>query len=134
VKLISLGSGSSGNAFLLESDETTVLLDCGVGAREIQKALSRRSRLSTVIISHEHGDHVRSLSSVLRKHSSEVVATRGTLDAIGRPESSREVRPGGRIQIDSLSISFIGVSHDAAEPCGFLVENSDVKVAILTDL
>ena len=134
MRLTSLGSGSSGNAFVLQHHEATVLLDCGVGVRAVQKALARYGKLSSVIISHEHSDHVRSLSSVLKKHACEVVATEGTLGAIGRPGGWRAIRAGGRIEIDSLSISFVGVSHDAAEPCGFLVESPGVKIAILTDL
>lgn len=134
MRLTSLGSGSSGNAFLLQSQEATVLLDCGVGVRAINKALAACDPLSAVLISHEHGDHVRSLSRVLSKHTCEVVASPGTFGAIGRPEGARLMRAGERFEIGALTISFIGVSHDAAEPCGFFVESQDTSIAILTDL
>lgn len=134
MRLTSLGSGSSGNAFLLQSHEATVLLDCGVGVRAINKALSVCGPLSAVVVSHEHGDHVRSLSSVLSKHACEVVASAGTFGAIGTPEGARLMRAGERFQIDSLTISFVGVSHDAAEPCGFFIESPETSIAVITDL
>ncbi len=134
MKLMSLGSGSSGNAFLLETDEQTILLDCGVGARSIQKALVGRRAPDTVVLSHEHSDHVKSLKSVLRRHSCEVVATHGTLAAIGHEAGWRTTRAGQRLEFGSVSISFVGVSHDAAEPCGFFIESTDLKVVVVTDL
>jgi phosphoribosyl 1,2-cyclic phosphodiesterase len=134
VKLTSLGSGSSGNAFLLQTDEQTILLDCGVGARTIQKVLLGCTAPSTVILSHEHSDHVKSLKSVLRRHACEVVATPGTLGAIGHEAGWRNAQTGSRLDFGSVSISFVGVSHDAAEPCGFLLESADLRIAIVTDL
>lgn len=134
MKLISLGSGSSGNAFLLQTEEQTILLDCGVGARTIQKALLGCAAPSTVVLSHEHSDHVKSLKSVLRRHACEVVATPGTLKAIGHEAGWHTVQPGSRLEFGSVSISLVGVSHDAAEPCGFLLESAELKIAILTDL
>lgn len=134
MKLASLGSGSSGNAFLLQTDEQSILLDCGVGARTVQKALLNCAAPSSVILSHEHNDHVKSLKNVLRRHGCEVVATRGTLDAIGQETGWRTAQAGSRIQFGSVGISFIGVSHDAAEPCGFLIESAELRIAILTDL
>lgn len=134
MKLTSLGSGSSGNAFLLETPEESVLFDCGVGARSIQKALLHCHAPSTVVLSHEHTDHVKSLKSVLRRHSCEVVATPGTLGAIGHEPGWRTLRAGSRIQLRSVSVTFVGVSHDAAEPCGFILETNDTRIAILTDL
>lgn len=134
MKLVSLGSGSSGNAFLLEEDDQTILFDCGVGARAIQKALLGRKAPSTVVLSHEHSDHVKSLTSVLRRHSCQVVATSGTLGAIGREQGWRVVTPGSRVDLGGVSVSFVGVSHDAAEPSGFVVEAAGMKIAIVTDL
>lgn len=134
MKLTSLGSGSSGNAFLVETDEHSLLLDCGVGARTIYRALAGKIAPSTVVVSHEHSDHIRALQSVVKRYGCEVVATAGTLGAIGREAGWRTVRAGARIEVDSLAVSFIGVSHDAAEPCGFFLESPNVKVALVTDL
>ncbi|MEJ7902156.1 MAG: MBL fold metallo-hydrolase, partial [Thermomicrobiales bacterium] len=67
----SLGSGSSGNAFLIQAAGTTLLLDCGVGIRTMTKALHERDLrlddLGAVLVTHEHGDHIRSLSCVIGK-------------------------------------------------------------------
>lgn len=134
MRLVSLGSGSSGNAFLLETDDRTILFDCGVGARTIQKALAGCRAPSTVVLSHEHTDHVKALPSVCRRHSCEVIATAGTLGAIGREPSWQVVGAGKRIELSSVAVTFVGVSHDAADPCGFFIETPALKIAILTDL
>lgn len=134
MKLTSLGSGSSGNAFLLETDDQRILLDCGVGARPIQAALSKSNLPLTVLISHEHSDHVRSLSSVLRRHACQVVATNGTFTAIGKQDGWTTVRAGDRLQFGSVSVTFVDVSHDANEPCGFFIENENIRLSLLTDL
>jgi phosphoribosyl 1,2-cyclic phosphodiesterase len=134
VKLTSLGSGSSGNAFLLEDHEQRVLIDCGVGVRAIQRSLAGSDLPITMVISHEHIDHVRAMASVLKSHPCNVIATEGTLGAIGRQANWKSASIGERVQIGSTSISFVHVSHDAAEPCGFLIETPDLTASILTDL
>jgi phosphoribosyl 1,2-cyclic phosphodiesterase len=134
VKLTSLGSGSSGNAFLLECPDQRILIDCGVGIRTIRRSLAGSELPLTMVISHEHSDHVRSMAGVLKHYSCDVVATEGTLSAIGRQAGWTSVRAGERLQIGGASISFIDVSHDAAEPCGFLIETAGMSFSILTDL
>ena len=134
MRFTSLGSGSSGNAFLLELDDQRVLIDCGVGVRTIQHALAGSDLPLTVVISHEHGDHVRSLQSVLKKHVCQVVATDGTFGSIGRNDAWHTVRSGERYAWDGISISFVSVDHDAAEPCGFFIETKGISIAALTDL
>ena len=98
MRLTSLGSGSSGNAFLLELPEQRILIDCGVGVRTLQRSLGASDLPLTVLISHEHSDHVRSMSSVLKNQACDVVATEGTLLAIGRQETWKSVRTGERLE------------------------------------
>lgn len=134
MRLTSLGSGSSGNAFLLESDDQRILFDCGIGARPLHAALAGSDLPLTVVISHEHIDHIRSLSSVLKRHACQVVATAGTLSVIGKQDGWTTVRAGDRVQFGSVSVTFVDVSHDAIEPCGFFIESSDTRLSLLTDL
>lgn len=78
----SLGSGSNGNAFLVEYGAQRVLIDAGVPIRTLLTCLSRRSlaagNLTAALISHEHSDHTRSLLQLTRKSSIPLLATHGT--------------------------------------------------------
>lgn len=137
MRLYSLGSGSSGNAFLLESGETSLLIDCGVGARALRKSLQDLDligRLSGVLISHEHSDHIRALPSLRRYDSAPVYGTEGTLRHIGREPGWKTLQPSRAESIGDLAVTPISVSHDAEEPCGFVVQAGSQTVAMFTDL
>ncbi|HQZ88856.1 MAG TPA: MBL fold metallo-hydrolase [Thermomicrobiales bacterium] len=137
MRLVSLGSGSSGNGFLLDTGNAAMLIDCGVGVRTIQAALRDfdvHDRLSAIIVSHEHIDHIRSVDSIARRTGSPIVTTRGTFQAIRseRPFSPRSA--GERFAEAGVEIRFVSVSHDAAEPCGFVIDDGKTRIAIFTDL
>lgn len=137
MRIVSLGSGSSGNGFLLDTGDVAVLLDCGVGVRTVQAALrdfDAQDRLAAVVLSHEHSDHVRSLESIARKAGCPVVTTDGTYRAIRSERPHDRRMPGERYADAGIEIEFIAVSHDAMEPCGFVVDDGSVRVAIFTDL
>ena len=134
----SLGSGSSGNALLVESATTAVLVDCGVGARGLAAGLASAGRslraLDAVLISHEHSDHVRSLPNVVRA-AVPILTTNGTARAAHVPSPLwHEVRAGFPVRVGDLTITPTGVSHDAAEPCGFHLRAADAAVTIVTDI
>lgn len=134
----SLGSGSSGNAFLIQAAGTTLLLDCGVGIRTMTKALRERDLrfddLDAVLITHEHGDHIRSLACVIGKDVP-IVSTAGTRRRADIPPPQWEqIGPDVPIAIGSVTVWAIMVSHDAAEPCGYLIEAAGRRVSIFTDL
>jgi phosphoribosyl 1,2-cyclic phosphodiesterase len=138
IRIQSLASGSSGNAYLLESGDDLLLFDCGIGIREIQRALTARAKtvadLTGLIISHEHSDHVRSLASFLRIRT-QIFATRGTSNALGlSPDRVTTLRYAESTVLSTLSITPIRTSHDAAEPCGMLIESSNRTIGLVTDL
>jgi len=137
MRVYSLGSGSSGNAFLIDSDDAALLIDCGVGVRVIRKALQDldlTGRLDAIILSHEHVDHVRALKSLLRTERCPVYATAGTFAAIGKPDRGMAVLRGNRISFGSAAVTTVAVPHDGVEPCGFFVEAADESLALFTDL
>lgn len=92
------------------------------------------SHLSGVVISHEHGDHVRSLGSLLRRETCDVYASHGTFAEIGRPSAGVTISSHQAITIGELRVTPVPVSHDANEPFGFMLEAGDETVAIFTDL
>lgn len=88
-RLTALASGSSGNAFLLQAGQTSLLIDCGLPARQIVRELKRRGvhpeELAAILLTHEHGDHVLSAGALSRRYGVPVLANPATLAAIAGP-------------------------------------------------
>ena len=138
VEVRSLGSGSSGNALLIVAAGTTVAVDCGLTPRTFATVLRdggvESANLDAVFLSHEHVDHVRGLPPLLR-NGTPVVSTSGTARAAGVPARNwQELRPDAQVRIGGLLVTALPVAHDAAEPCGFLLEVAQTRVCVLTDL
>lgn len=134
----SLGSGSSGNGFLVSSGSTTLMLDCGVGIRTIQRTLKARGLLprdlDAVLITHEHTDHIRNLSCVTGTDVP-IISTLGTARRGNIPPPQWERIEFHRpLMVGEITVWAIMVSHDAAEPCGYLLEMPGATVSIFTDL
>jgi phosphoribosyl 1,2-cyclic phosphodiesterase len=134
----SLASGSSGNAYLLQAGYDLILIDCGVGIRQIRVALQAWGRtvldLGGVVITHEHSDHVRSLGAFVRA-CTPIYATRGTANALGLASTTgRRLTFLETVSIGSARLTPIRTSHDAAEPCGLEIQAANRIVTLLTDL
>lgn len=134
----SIGSGSSGNALLVRYDEQAILVDCGLGAREIGAVLrghgARLASLDAILLTHEHSDHIRGLEHALR-HDLPVVATRGTARAARIPATLHvPIAPQAPVEVGEIHCWALTVRHDAAEPCGYFIETPAGNVTVLTDL
>jgi len=141
MRFASLGSGSQGNALLVESGGTRVLLDCGFALGEVTSRLSRLglepSSLDAIIVTHEHGDHGGGVAKLSSRHDLPVYLTRGTLSGLGA--EGREL--GNRKLIDAYTPFAIGaievtpytVPHDAREPVQFVLGDGSVRLGVLTD-
>jgi phosphoribosyl 1,2-cyclic phosphodiesterase len=135
----SLASGSSGNALVVETARRTVLVDCGLAANALARAVAAGGRsvetVAAVLVSHEHVDHVRGLQ-LLVKGGVPIVATAGThrmLDA--GAARFRSLEPGRPHELDGdLVVHGLAVAHDAAEPCGFCLEIDGRRLTVITDL
>ena len=138
VRVQSLGSGSSGNAFLIQRGDRTLMLDCGVGIRTITRALanlgSNIASLDGILITHEHIDHIRTLPR-MTGHDIPIIATPGTAGMADVPGDQRlEIVADRPVDVAGFTIWALGVSHDAAQPCGYLIEMAETRITILTDL
>lgn len=134
----SLGSGSSGNSFLVTHAEQTVLIDCGIGVRTVQRALRQRGKgladLDAILITHEHVDHVRALHQ-LALPGVPILSTEGTRRAARiHNDAWQQVIDGRPTTIGALTVWALSVQHDAADPCGYLIESPIGRATILTDL
>ena len=142
MQFASLGSGSRGNSTLIETDGTAILVDCGFSMRETERRLQRLSRdiqqVSAILVTHEHGDHVRGVASLSKKYDIPVWSSRGTAKA-AKLEGLNELGLWNCIdihqnfEIDSLQIQPIPVPHDAKEPCQFIFSDGDWRLGVLTD-
>jgi len=139
MRFASLGSGSRGNATLVESGATLVMVDCGFSCRETERRLGRLGRtpdqLSALLVTHEHGDHVRGVPLLARKYGLPVWLTRGTHGMLRDTDLPVVQYFDGHssVEIGDLCISPFTVPHDAREPCQFVFENGMRRFGLLTD-
>ncbi|MFO8154759.1 MAG: MBL fold metallo-hydrolase [Pseudomonadota bacterium] len=140
LRVASLGSGSAGNATLVESGSTCVLVDCGFSIRETERRLGRLGRsaadLDAVLVTHEHGDHVRGVGPLARRHGLDVWMTHGTAREHGCGELPRlrHFSCHAPFAIGDLAIEPYPVPHDAREPSQFVFGNGAERVGLLTDV
>lgn len=135
-----LGSGSKGNALLVEAAGRRVLVDCGFSAREAGRRLETLGlapeQLDGVLVTHEHSDHAGGVVRLARRHSLPVYATHGTRAAIGDGEdlSWHIISAHEAFQLGSLTITPVAVPHDAREPVQFILDDGHRRFGLLTDL
>lgn len=142
MKLCVLGSGSSGNAVLMQAGTTRILLDAGFGTRTIARRLlaigvDPRS-IEAVVVTHEHTDHSRGASAGAARWGWQIYATPGTIAAcLPLAEAgARTIGSGGAVTIGDIGIEAIATSHDADEPVAVIATGSatGTRAAIVYDL
>ncbi|HEX2862154.1 MAG TPA: MBL fold metallo-hydrolase [Lacunisphaera sp.] len=124
-----LGSGSSGNAALLQSDDTRVLVDAGFSARKLGELLTAAAesweRIDAIFLTHEHGDHAAALSGLARHPNIRVFANRRTAEAIQGGLKHRInwqlFETGSGFRFRDFEVQSFTVPHDAQDPVGFLI-------------
>ena len=141
VRLTVLGSGSAGNATLLQDGDQRVLIDVGLSYREVARRLDSvgvpAASVGAVVITHAHGDHTRGAALFSRRHGVAVHATMKTR-AVWRGAG---VASWGNLECDNTTeicgflFSAFEVSHDAAaETVAFCIETSNGSVGFATDV
>lgn len=142
MRFCSLGSGSSGNAWLVESGGTRVLIDCGIGPDRLTARLAQvdadPARIDAILVTHEHDDHVGGAAAFARRHSIPVYATYGTVQGAGNALAGKvqlhEIEPSGRFSVGALEMLPVAVPHDAREPVQFVLGDGAVRIGVITDL
>jgi len=132
---------------LLETDQTRLLVDAGLGKKETLRRLAAVgrdvNRLDGIVISHEHSDHIGSLAQVLGQWRTTVYINEATHTEVMRilPETSHKrldrvehIRAGQRFIVGDIEVSPFAIPHDAVDPLGFTFRAKELKVAIVTDL
>jgi len=137
-----LGSGSAGNCFYFESDGTAILVDAGLGTRETKKRLTALGldieKVSAIVITHEHSDHIHGAERIARKHDIPIYCTQGTLIAGGFDSDETPVilfENNSTFQIGELNVHARKTIHDAADSACFVIESRDgARAGIASDL
>lgn len=134
MKLKVLGSGSSGNCYLLESENEALLIECGVKFSEVKKAVNFNiSKISGCLITHEHGDHCKAVKDV-QKSGIRIVASKGTTEKILGQTDNIIIKYTKNI-VGNFEVIPFDVVHDAIEPLGFLIRHQEIGVMLFaTDL
>ena len=139
-----LGSGSSGNATLVQASgirTTCLLVDCGLGFKQLSTRLAQAQldgqALDAIFITHEHSDHIGCARQYALQHRVPVWMSRGTYEAVGSPDFDGLLRltaDGQRIDLGELQITPFTVPHDAREPLQLTCSDGQFKLGVLTDL
>jgi len=140
VRVASLGSGSRGNATLVQGDEACVLVDCGFSIRETERRLAvldmDPGALTAVLVTHEHSDHLGGVLPLARRYRLPVYMTAGTARAaqLRHQDPLHIIGSGERIVIGGLDVEAVAVPHDAREPVQYIFATAGVSFGMLTDL
>ncbi|HXR98080.1 MAG TPA: MBL fold metallo-hydrolase [Terriglobales bacterium] len=135
-----LGSGSSGNATLVATGRTRVLIDAGFSHRELRRRLALAEcgtdALDAVLITHEHTDHVAGLPRLAAAIPAPVYCNQRTLAALGDVDLPRVETffSGETFAIGDFEITPFSIPHDAADPVGFRLVSDGLAIVIVTDL
>ena len=144
MKFCSLGSGSSGNSYLVSKNNTNILVDGGFSVTELESRMSQKdikpSEISVILLTHEHDDHSKGVFAFAEKYNKPIYLTYGTLKMCQkRIKKSYNltvniISPLDTLDLIDFMIYIIPVPHDAREPVQFKFESEEKTLAIITDL
>jgi phosphoribosyl 1,2-cyclic phosphodiesterase len=129
VKLWMLGSGSRGNAIVVECDGSRILIDCGYGTRTLAGRLKtiglKPQSIDACLVTHEHSDHVHGAKSAMKRWGWELYATPATARAakLAGPRLNR-FAAGATLRFPTMTVSTTPTPHDAQESVGFVVTSN----------
>lgn len=142
MRFASLGSGSQGNALIVEAGRTRILLDCGFSVADTTRRLCRLGirpeELSAIIVTHEHDDHIGGVARFARKHALTTWMTAGTYRGLERLFDSdidlRLIQGYAPFAIGDILVVPYPVPHDAREPAQFVFSDGAARLGVLTDV
>jgi len=137
---MSLNSGSNGNCYYIGTHADAVLVDVGISCRETEKRMKQvglsMQTVKAIFVSHEHGDHIRGVSTLANKYSLPVYIT--PLTATHGPilirHLSRPFKANEPVTVGELSVTAFTKCHDAHDPHSFIIRYKDITVGVFTDI
>jgi phosphoribosyl 1,2-cyclic phosphodiesterase len=142
VKFASLGSGSKGNATIIDTEHGCLMIDCGFSIKETARRLERVGKspqdISAILVTHEHSDHWKGVLPFASKFSIDVYATAGCYRAVNvSPSTSKLLKvicSHSEFMINNVHVLPIPVPHDANEPVQYIFSYDQYRLGILTDV
>lgn len=143
LRIAVLGSGSSGNVLIVESEGRRLLVDAGFSAKEMARRMATLGidpdGFDGLVLTHEHSDHVRGARVYAKRHRLPVYATRGTLEESGLTEveevTSHVIESGRPAEVGSFEVRPFAIPHDAREPIGLVIQDGRGRsVGLVADL
>jgi phosphoribosyl 1,2-cyclic phosphodiesterase len=143
LRVVVLGSGSAGNAVVIECGAHRILLDAGFSCRELVKRMTAMGvdpeTLSALVLTHEHGDHCRGVVRMMQRYGLPLYASEGTLQGIRLPDKVRKkvtvIASGAVTEIGGFEVEPFLIPHDAREPVGLVIETAaGHRVGLAADL
>lgn len=137
---LSLVSGSSGNCTLISHKNTTILTDCGLSCKSLERCTDALgispSEIDGILVTHEHSDHTKGISVVSKKYNIPVYATVKTHEAMTdfRLGNIKYITPELDFEIGDIGIRPFSIPHDAAGPVGYNFFYDNMKLSLATDI
>lgn len=139
LEIKALASGSSGNCYRVNDGKTSLLIEAGIPIQKIKEGLNfTLTDIVGCLISHEHGDHSKSISEVIAA-GVDCYLSPGTIDVLDSIDSSyhriHAISAKKPLQIGSWVVKPFEVQHDANDPIGFILwsRNTGDKLIYITD-
>lgn len=142
IRFCNLYSGSSGNSTYIEYNDTRILIDAGVSCQKIIKGLGELGitldMIDGILITHEHSDHTKGLTTISKKFNTPIYATMKTwtqMNSLKLPEYNHVLfKANETFSIGNLTIYPFSIPHDAIDPCAFNVLAGNKKITVATDM
>jgi phosphoribosyl 1,2-cyclic phosphodiesterase len=140
LRFASLGSGSKGNATVVESEHGLLLIDCGFTIKETERRLLLLGHppeaISAILVTHEHSDHIKGVGPLARKYQIPVYMTHGTAQyqTLGKIDELHIINIQRRFHVADVEVTPVAVPHDAREPCQFVLRHAKKTLGLLTDI
>ena len=146
MRIASLGSGSKGNATVIQTADSCLLVDCGFNSKQCHLRMDalgiKPELLDGILVTHEHGDHIGGVYTLVKQYGISVYMTQGTADGskfaeLGNLRELSEINiidAETDFNIGDINIRPVVVPHDAREPCQFVFNNKGNSVGVLTDV
>ncbi len=146
IEFLCLGSGSSGNSYLLRTQNSGILIDAGIGIRSLKKSLKEfglsLDHVDAVLVTHDHADHIKAVGHLANDFEKPIYATELVHMGINRnycitskltDKHQCFLNKGAQTQIGDFTITPFEVSHDSTDCVGYKVEHDEVVFCIITD-
>ncbi len=147
LKFLCLGSGSSGNCYLLSTEGTTIMIDAGIGIRLLKRHLQtygiQLNELAAVFVTHDHADHIKSVGKLAAEYNLPIYATEMVHTGIARnycvsprlaESAKRFIDKDVAVDLGPFHITPFDVPHDSNDCVGYRIEAGGVCFTLITDI